>query len=207
MNVESIKRFCSVDDLRPHLKTPFPIDIDGEQWTAATDGKYLVAIKAAFDGEAHKDMPTNVVSVVNEFAKPILGQQSMTRVAVSSLREWAGESIPTVVEDCRFCRGSGSCECSRCQNENADCETCDGDGKIINAPEIKNGFLMGRFCDRVRVAAILDLATSNTLDVELRDGEEAPIVFRGEDWFAVLMPVRIGKYDNLEEVPRWEPAA
>lgn len=113
------------------MHTPFSMDLDGEPWAVATDGRSMAAVRGA------RDIPAS-----DEGAQMCRDLLALPPPAgdfdVAALLAWCGPAVTsqpcttcggTPPKKCAECEGTGSveCRCSTCDDEHeADCPRCNG---------------------------------------------------------------------------------
>lgn len=195
--IEMLKRNCDGD--RPHMANPFVVDVDGEKWTAATDGYMLLAFAGVIDEVFDAPSRTQKMSSMMASVSGLLANaRRASRVLdLASLQRAVGAPVFPRTETCSVCDGSGhACSCGECE-----CEHC-VEGSVHHGALPRKGYLLDRLCDFNRVACLLD-GLSGPAFIEASG--DLPLFFAGAGWLAVLMPVDARWESDAELVsyPRW----
>jgi len=131
LNIE-LQDFCSTDDCRESIMTPFVRD----GWKYATDGRIMVRIKTDEpddSGQPHKR--PNAAKLFEGF--------DVSKLEAFNLPELKGVENQT----CRYCSGNGVQTCSL--GHDHDCDECDTTGLTEKWPEQDIG--KARFSERFLV--------------------------------------------------------
>lgn len=193
--IERLRRCCHL--FRDNLAKPMLVEIDGQPWSVGTDGHMLLAVKGVVDGVVPPNQKT-----LDGVSKVLRGQLSVSpqgEVSIEKLVEFCGPAQRTTVETCTECDGEGSlCSCGECK-----CDEC-VDGEIITAPEPRRALVCGRLIDLNLLAVLLsDRAGMARVVIEGdADGSTPPLALAGDDWIALLMPLR--KFGLEADAPRFE---
>lgn len=183
------------------------VTADGTRWVVGTTGHILAAIH---------DEATEARSVVAN-AKTFetwltTDPGDWYQTNVETLRAWAGPGPEACdcpperrIAVCQACDGEGEveCGCSRCGDSHmTDCRVCNGTGGA-RCPRCENtgvvgeaaldriGSFRGRYFNRRLLARLFQHAPSGPVELTpLGDYEFAALLFRGEGWRALAMPVR-----------------
>lgn len=214
LTLDALTTVCATSQLRPHLAAPFTVEIEGAPWTVATDGIRLLAVRYDYGASlAFPGLPENVQRFHAEATDP-----SAQPLGLALLRAFFAAHAPAPLgtcpecngnasEDCDECDGGGEidCECIDCGNTHQrECKACGGRGSFVCA----------RCKDRdvpvyVKLgASIYDAQLAASLFAVLPSGEARfrqpaaplPTTLAGEDWFALLMPMR-SDVGNRREMP------
>jgi len=124
MTRDELQRFCSTDQSRPSITTPWS---DGE-WSYASCGKILVRVPRLPDVPERSDALNRAVFMFNEEGdwRDI---PSLPDPVMDDCRDCGGQGMER--RNCSACQGDGEvyCDCSECGDRHVrTCKTCGGDG-------------------------------------------------------------------------------
>lgn len=210
MNRDDLLKFA-VEGGAPLFASPFGIEVDGKRFDCATDGRTLVAVVDGTSPLAPAD------KIDPGIPKLLTSSPGLFRLDVRLARVWAGTAQWSGKRACSNCHGSKRCTPSRCEDCGADlsdnmrdhqCGACAGSGSETYTPEVRLGAVRSRglvVCiDLNRVAQVLTLV-GDAEPVTVRIGGELdPVIFDGDGWRAVIMPIKPG--DDAERTEAAERA-
>lgn len=221
MSLEQLQRFCSHEEGRPSLHTPYTCEHAGETWSIGTDGRRMLAIRGRLV-EPRVDAPdaAHILTIVD-------GSANLGTVDLPALTAFVGAPpeprLCTACKDgrvkCEECDGEGEeeCECS-CGNEHLKlCSTCRGSGsapceqcagwRTPVRPDCR--VLIGEAVfDRAIVATCLVDAERTTGTAKLvQGGETGMCAIVGNGWRLIFMPLRDDPAFSKAEMPRFPLAS
>lgn len=226
-------KLVHIADLRPVLGTPYSYPIDGETWTIASDGWGLLALRRD-DG---CPLPSAVDPKGPEFVGAIEPRptKGWLPVDTGALLAWFNAAAPDPAH-CKHCEGKGTrlenqcancegsgiaiCICPTCDDDHeTDCEVCEGKPRAVvpcgrcDEPRELKGWMGVALMNRANVWRWLSwLPADEFVEVSVTHPERS-VRFRGNDWFALVMPMRNmeqhatddGRFDGWLAVPAPSP--
>jgi hypothetical protein len=176
ITLEDLKPFCSKDESRISINTPFIQD----GFTYATDGRMLLRVRSALECAPPIGNPPKIGPYFQfppEDAKPLAFD-------FSKLGDQPG------LVDCEDCGGSGYWNCSHCGTRDVECENCDGAGKVT--PKENSVEIAGRHYNPLFLRRIAKLPKVEWVDwlATVASNETAPGTFRFDGGEGLLMPLK-----------------
>lgn len=169
-------------------------------YLCATDGNMLGAIPD--DGRSDDGLvagPTTPARVGALLDVPLPQPVPMD---LAMLQDWCGP----IRENCPECGSGPRCECGHllvcryCHDDDPACGACHDTGTIqLGAHSIRAGRFQGVLIDRRRLGHLIDKASGTSVVMSRQKDTEA-ILFRGEGWRALLMPLR-PDYETASDIP------
>lgn len=168
-------------------REPSSLTIGGEAWTAITNGHSFLAVR----GGPAKERGIWVSKVEEYAAAP-----ATETLPLPALRKWT-RPFGVTLAPCMECGESGKieCECLSCGNEHeAECDECDGTKVVRKSASLSEaqGSVLDCPLDRRLLRALIHHPLAVDASVTVRPGfpETAePMLLRGADWFAGVMPI------------------
>jgi hypothetical protein len=148
---------------RPWIKKTWWIDLDGREWSFATNGKVCVYVAGRIEGTEPAADTLKVARDVSLFFWPGFSGKTDYKAKqhspclASRIKEWCGE--PQTEQPCPSCLGTAR------TSPNVLCTFCDGDGTM--GPDFRPGRLFGTRLDRnlmARALAGLECGLSSLTD-------------------------------------------
>lgn len=197
MNLETLQKFCSTDEMRENLARPWTVD----EFTYATDGCMLIRVPRIEGVEGNTSAP-NVKKFFSEHGHDDGSEWLL-------IPETKGNELVPCDEcggsgkydECQECEGSGKVEyendyntygmtCKTCDGsgkagKGKECELCDGSGKMEKVVKIElNGVLFN--------AGYLKLISAlPSCQIQVTVSEmHPPAYFRFDGGVGLLMPMR-----------------
>lgn len=195
-----LKKFCSTDERRPQLMTPWTTLIDGELWTGATNGAALVLIRQGSEAPSWSYGEPVWAAPLARHVKHVVAFKDLVAGVLAGVPKRAPKCRAcrgTGTMHCKDCHGSGECMCHRCEDTHM-CRTCGGEplavtcdvclgAKVSCGPDRPITFY-GITVDRLLFRALRHLS-AEAVDVMVLDGE-SPIHLLTPDWRLLVMPMR-----------------
>lgn len=204
----------------PVFEKPFKLILDDQVYAMATNGSSAVLIRADNDFEQlDNHFSSSMSSRFKEwFERTLSGME----INFQSLKSFVGEPPWLTKQHCEICNntrkipcphcdGTGiiNCICPCCDHEHeSDCPDCDGFGEypcdcdhIYNRPINRPGKIDRFYYNLDLVAATIYHLPGDTCVASFPDLEWEPLILRGSDWLAAVMPIIMSNSD----CPEWKP--
>ncbi len=196
--------------VEPRPGKPWALDVRGEPWLFATEGRFLVGVRGALDqGEPP---PAKVVSGCTHYLTDRLEDARVLPLA--RVVAFAGGAVLPRDVPCDACGGSGradaeySIECEHCHAYTRPaCGACGGDGGGSLSLSVK----YGRIVDRAPINltylayALTLVPPQETVTVGRiaagSSGSHTALAVEGDDWRIVIMSVRADAGPVAQFVP------
>ena len=211
MKLQDLKSVCA--QFPTHTEERFKQPLRAGNWTMATDGRGLLAIR-----ESYKSVTATLVGKKPEKLFEVdLGDQELP---LAPLREFVGVADKHSFCDlcgnggrirCVKCGGDGEieCECGCDIDHTRNCPKCRGNGYFPcpngcrNLSGYRYGIVNGLVFDLNLFGAFLAPVNDNKYRARIPPQESLPLVIGGADWRLVIMPMRGGAE---KDTPRFEIA-
>lgn len=198
---------------RPILSVPYVYEFEGETWTVACDGICLLALRGDRGAEPWAVGAPDFKGVI--LPVPVDGWRA---IDAGALVEFGKAAAPDPASckhcggtgmrpgKCEECDGSGEviCICPNCDDDHyTDCKECDGKKlpdvkceRCFEPREVKGRFGIA-LVNRANIYKWLSwLEADAPVEVAITAADRA-IRFRGENWFALMMPMRGREADEV----------
>ena len=229
----NLSRHCTGIFGQPGLNTPVYVMVGGikhQPYLVAVNAAYFIAV-AAPDANMFVEIPHKTVELVNDAITQAIPEYAIT-TTIEKLATWTGEPCWTgpciecegtgkVAGYCLRCNGDEEieCYCSNCDDshmrpcpdcepgktprgktgEPVTCKECSGTGQSAKLSTTRSGQVADIIIDLNRLSRILGELKG---DCKVWFAQSA-LQLRGEDWHAMLMPLREDK--NESSLPVFQP--
>lgn len=196
-----LTRFCDKDapDHRAFTREPFLLKVRGKWWTAATDGKTLVAVAGAVEA-------IGTDAAADKMFLPFLANRPTkgTRCALAVIQKWCG-SVPWSMP-CPKCKGVPESTCPKCYGseykcqecgQETECPDCEGSGKctcqkceggVTRDVPGRFGLFFGALVNRVRLGLALEnIHNPPTVNVAWLGSAADPVWVWDSAWVVSVM--------------------
>lgn len=172
------------------VRQPFAVEIDGEPWTAFTEGHVMAVVRGGREGVEpysgkHDDSLRRTLALLSP-----QGGEWHRGVDYAALRDWVGVEM---VGKCPVCLGTGQ--------EPSELSDSELNARLNGEPDLRLGSLFGLPVQRSIVEIPFAHLKAGTVDVFVPDGTAAPIIVAAADWRLMWMPLN-GWDEELPEFPQ-----
>ncbi len=174
-----------------HICRPFTVQLDGHDWTIATNGQAMLMLRDHGEKFEVGSMPADVVrGAALDVVGPSLGAVPYAELARLLQSE---SSVP-----CAICAGTGELTCECCGTPDVRCQACGGHGE--REPDASWGEFLGLKMNRVLLWRYLSAVSAATVVVHPATSQTLPVMLAAPDdsWRIVVMPGRPDAHVAIE---------